>query len=225
MEGINMLPFHFLDDNEFCLFIKDIDSNNIVDMNNVNISQLNNTLFNQFGNTEAHNLQNCPDNNYYNNYCCLINECQYILPEEINNVTKNNLFSCCTYNINSIPKHFGEFEFECLNNSNFDVIGFCETKLTNDIEHLFELNNYNRFNNNKSRNSGGVALYVKNKFDNLILLNEFTRKSASIESLFIQFEINNIKIVCGVVYHRPDTSYNDFINEMNLIMNEVTKKL
>ena len=31
-----------------------------------------------------------------------------------------------------------------------NVISLCETKLTSDIDHLYELNNYNRYNNNKT---------------------------------------------------------------------------
>ena len=115
------------------------------------------------------------------------------------------------FNINSVPKKFHEFNLEC-NNCSFDFIGLCETKLTSDIDHLYELNNYNRYNNNRTRNSGGIALYVRNKFNNQTVFNDFTRSSDYLKSLFVQIKVDNCKIICGVVYHRPGSSHDQFIH-------------
>ena len=42
------------------------------------------------------------------------------------------------------------------------VIGICETKITNEIETMYNIAGYNMFTNNNQCNKGGVALYIKN---------------------------------------------------------------
>ena len=224
IQGI-LLPFHQLSDNEFDLVVHEFQFNQVNHRNDFNAAHLNNILFNQFNSYDSHNSQNCPDNNFFNNYNNSVNQCNYLLPGEINNIIEGNFFSCCHFNINSIPKHFQEFEIECVNtNSSFDIIGFTETKLTPDIEHLYEIGNYNRYNNSKNRASGGLALYVSEKYPNQYILNEYTKCLDFIESLFVRVEVGKISIICGVVYHRPGTSTREFVNEINLIMNEIINK-
>ena len=47
----------------------------------------------------------------------------------------------------------------------FDAIGFSETKLTSDIDFIYDIPSYTEFCNNCSRNSGGVALYVLDMYN------------------------------------------------------------
>ena len=225
MEGI-VLPYLHLNDADFNSIILELNSNySIGNDAYLSIDQLDNILFDQFSN-DRNNLEVFPDNNYYNSFCNSINQCKYILPEQINDETNNAFFSCCHININSVPKNLSNFQIECLdgNSGGFDVVALCETKLTSDIEHLYDINNYTRYYNSKSRKSGGVALYIKNEIKKQILLGDFTRCSDTIESLFVQMEINNQKVICGVIYHRPGSSHNEFINELNLILNELMKE-
>ena len=215
IEGI-LLPFQHLSDDNFSMIIQELNFDLINHRNNLDVMQLNEMIYDQFDFHESHNTENCPDNNFFNNYSTSVNQCKYLLPNEFNDNVKNSYFTCCQFNINSIPKHFQEFDVECINsNCSFDAIGFCETKLTADIEHLYEMNNYNRYNNSKSRNSGGVAMYIHNRLPNQCVLDEFTRNLDFIESLFIQLDVGNTKVICGIVYHRPGTSAREFINEIN----------
>ena len=164
MEGIYLpLPHNHLNNDDFHSYILESQSDHAFnDSLSLDLSELDKMVFNQFNEYNALNFNNCPDNNFYNLYIDAVNQCNYVLPNEVDNILENNTFSCCHLNINSVPKHFQEFEIECLNNKySFDVISLCETKLTSDIDHLYELNNYNRYNNNKTRNSGGIALYIE----------------------------------------------------------------
>ena len=49
-----------------------------------------------------------------------------------------NILSVISLNINSLPLNLHSFIDECINpmNHQFDVMTFCESKLTNDIQHL-----------------------------------------------------------------------------------------
>ena len=62
------------------------------------------------------------------------------LGSKLNDVRDTSL-TLITYNINSIPMHFNDFIEQCLGpiDHNFDLMGFCETKLTSDIEHLYTI--------------------------------------------------------------------------------------
>lgn len=42
----------------------------------------------------------------------------------------------------SIPLHFSELEYNNICVQHFDILGFCETKLTSDIENLFNPTSY-----------------------------------------------------------------------------------
>ena len=63
-------------------------------------------------------------------------------------------------NIRSVPKYHEGF-FSHFVDYDFDTIGFCETRLTHDIESLYLVPNYAMFCNHRSRNGGGLVLYIK----------------------------------------------------------------
>ena len=115
---------------------------------------------------------------------------------------------------------------QCLTplNHTFDIIGFCESKLTNDIENLYSLPEYTMFTNNTSRNSGGVALYAHNKYS-VIERNDLTVKNESIETIFIEILNNEGKdVVVGILYRRPHTDLNLFFNSLNNILSIINEE-
>jgi len=92
-------------------------------------------------------------------------------------------------------------------------LSFCETKLTTDIQHLFNVPNYNAYTNNLSRQSGGVALYVRNWHDSQ-LRPELTIMEHCLETLFIEIKNQEVNLVVGVVYRRPHTDFKHFLDKM-----------
>ena len=145
-------------------------------------------------------------------------ECNYYFPEPSNfyiNLNESYL-SLIHLNIGSIPKSLEGFIEQCILpfNVNFDILGFTETKLTDDIENLYDIPNYHRYCNNNSRRSGGVAVYVKD----VLKCRELPHLSCtedSIETIFV--EVNNDFIV-GVVYRRPNTNERVFLNKFSNIL-------
>ena len=65
-------------------------------------------------------------------------------------------------NICSLKSNFLNFQLEIADHFRPSVIIICETKMTNEIETLYNIAGYNMFTNNNQSNKGGVALYVKN---------------------------------------------------------------
>lgn len=122
-------------------------------------------------NEDAQNNDIDPDYYLVNSLNYKYPSCKYFFPNtpEVQLPTKNSFTLIC-HNINSLPLHFEEFSEECLcpYASNFDIIGLCETKLTNDIEQLYSIPNYTFITNNFTRNSGGVAMFIKSRYKYLI---------------------------------------------------------
>ena len=56
--------------------------------------------------------------------------------------------------------HFEAFQDQCITSIdiNFDVIGFCETRLNDNMTSLYNLHNFHTFYRNKSTSCGGVAI-------------------------------------------------------------------
>ena len=149
-----------------------------------------------------------------------LNNCKYYI-ETVPELSLDS-FSIYNHNINSLAKHFDEFlniNFE----SKFNVLTLCETKLTNDIVNMFDIEGYSMFYNNTSRKSGGVCMYVSNNYCKTFVRNDLTLNRTSIETLFVEIQHNKQNILVGVIYRRPGTDFDDFYNSLSSILN-VTKK-
>ena len=74
----------------------------------------------------------------------------------------DNIFSVMSLNISSLKSNFLNLQLEITDHFRPSVIGICETKITNEIETLYNIACYNMFTKNNQSNKGGVALYIKN---------------------------------------------------------------
>ena len=162
-------PFGDLTDEEFIyLFIcetSEIDA--YVDLNNFEVEKLNSMTFNQFPiHQECRYDQNDPNRFIRNNLNTLNPICKYYMPDELEtklmDFQTSNLKITC-HNINSLPIKFDNYveELSIFFKKEFDFIGFCETKLTDDIQQLYNHPHYNLLTNNTTRHSGGVCLYIR----------------------------------------------------------------
>ena len=83
------------------------------------------------------------------------------------------------------------------------------------------MQNYNKFTLNNTRSSGGTALFINQKFPNVKVRHDLNKQSNYLESLFLEIEINDKKSICGVIYHRPGSDHNRFINDLEAIVDKV----
>ena len=219
LNAIEFLPFHSIADFDFQDFIRFNSTNNLIinDCSNqlLDFNFINNLVYDQFDcSADDNDLLNA----FFNEYD-KINDCNYYMnPSEIINNEEKSLSLCCL-NINSIPKNLLEFSTQCLSNLNFtfDVLGFVETKLTDDIDHLYNIPSYSKYTLNSKRSSGGLAVFFKNNL-NVKLREDLNRQMQFIETLFVEIETDNKNIICGIIYRRPNASKPQFINELESIL-------
>ena len=218
MLSATILPFTNISDEE----LQNLANPNDHTENN-SINQLKTKIFSQFPSPpDKDRDENNPDSFIQKHL--KINEpvCDYYFPDNLtNNVCSDNrgVFKITHMNINSLPLKLENYKDECNNiiYNNFDVIGFCECKLTDDIQHLFELSSYNLFTNNVSRNSGGVALYI-NTVHTVSIRSDLTKLSPCYESLFVEIKQQHRNVVIGEIYRRPHTNPNDFLNSIHELL-------
>ena len=75
--------------------------------------------------------------------------------------------------------------------------------------------------NRNGKKGGGVAIYLPTRFEYL-LLNDLTKISNALESIFIEIiSHTGINKIIGVIYRPPQSSKDDFLNELqNILQNE-----
>ena len=131
-------------------------------------------------------------------------------------------------NCGSLGSKFDDFEnYISSLTFQFDIIALSETWLKADTNiALYQLNDYNMYRLDRiCRKGGGVAIYVKNTFKHR-LLNQMTYvvndllKCLSIELT----DQNNNKNIVTCLYRPPDSSIDDFINNIEKLFRNKQRK-
>ena len=139
------------------------------------------------------------------------------------NLTNSHL-SIIHANIRSMKCNFDNFLAEFLNFSKLpDVIGLCETRLSDDTQKLYKLDNFSLLATNVSDNKGGVCLYVSNIFESKIRADLCITKE-HIETIFAECTFNEKRFVIGVVYHRPGSSLASFQDDLASILERINSQ-
>lgn len=208
MEIDQVLPFHNINDVELIGAIN-------YDVHNYPLSVLNTLTYNKSAERSSNIIDNL--------YDPVINEpvCDYIFNSDFpTQIFPNNSLKILSYNISSVPQHLDSLYDQCLNSSacgvNYDVVGLCETRLNDNICNLYRLDNYLPYFQNKSTQSGGLAIYLHSKFQG-VKVNTACLQLPHIESLFIKVS-KPIKFVIGIVYRPPNSIFTDFLVSMEEIL-------
>lgn len=138
-------------------------------------------------------------------------------------LSNNNSCPTLMYNIGSIPLNLEKFLMYsgiASNSSNINIMAYCETRLSKDIEHLSSLNGYNLFTNNRNRYGGGVCLHVKRNISCHICVNLCTM-SDSTETLFIEATYLGKCVMFRIVYRRPNARIPSFIEIFDKILQDI----
>ena len=211
-------PFQLLDDIDF--FIHNEGSNETDGESGISLSELNRLCYPPInGEGDEYIGDVDPDVFLVNSLGLLVPDCKYYFPdtpEYILSPSHAKGFSVIHLNICSIPRNLDTFIDQCISplRWRFDAIGFCETRLNNDIEHLYDIPLYTKFCNNHSRNSGGLALYLLDTYDGNVRL-DLMYQEESIESLFVEIGCD---FVVGVVYGRPNKNPGEFLEKFHDIL-------
>ena len=211
------LFFPHLDDSELVELIGNDHSNSLT------FDEFSKLKLNLKSINDSHTLENLdPDLNIFNGF--LNPKTDYYMQSEFQDLIKfNSSYIILLYNINSIPNNLEKFLlFTEINSykSTADIMCFCETKLSKDIEHLYSLDGYNMFANSRNHYGGGVCIYIKKGiFCNT--LNDLSLMTDYIESLFIDAVYRNKSVFIGVIYRRPNASLSTFLQLFENLLSRV----
>ena len=224
---MNHLPFHRLLDGELLDIFND--NINVIDGFDFPLDLLNQLNFNQFDiDSNPSHLDIDPDDLLLNQMNDL--DCRYhfhdTLSDIIDNKNKTEKITILSYNVNSIPHNLENFLDVEINDfiSNIDIFALCETKLNDDIESLYNIDNFKLYTNNRNRHGGGVALYINDRFKNHKLRNDLTTQSPDFETLFVEIENCNNNILCGSIYRPPNGNIINFLDILSDLLERLTSE-
>ena len=97
-------------------------------------------------------------------------ECSYFTTDEklLSLTGERDCLLIMCLNIRSLPKHHDEFLTDFIDHD-LDVLEFCETRLTSEIQIMYDIPKYSMFSNQRNRKAGGLVLYIKYIFDATII--------------------------------------------------------
>ena len=124
-------------------------------------------------------------------------------------------------NICSLKTNFLNLQLEITDKFRPTVIGICETKITNEIESLYNLTGYGILTNNNQSNKGGLALYIKKSIPAMIKPAQ-TFIWGGIETNFADLNTPNGIITVGLIHKRSiDISVENFTIALETIISSL----
>jgi len=128
-------------------------------------------------------------------------------------------FSTIHFNIRSISNHFDDLSIflESIK-STFSLIALSEIWLpSKENVQFYNINNYNfECSLRSNSNYGGVGLYIHNSIPYKILnVNSITGS----ESLWLTINVNNVNIIIGLIYRKPNANLYDFLSCLDQTLN------
>ena len=224
------LPFDLLLDVEFFDLINNnqFNSSNIIRHGMLNLDQLNGMVLDLQHNDYNRYLHDSdPDINFFHDSNTLEDtDSIYIYDDQFKNLSELNAsnFTIMSYKISSLPKNFDYLADVMLSDTSLDIVGLCETRLSPDIDQLYELDGYSLYANDRSRNGGGVALYVSNRSDGHFARKDLTYMRDAIETVAVEIPGATRDSVVLMVYRKPSGDLNEFIGVMNDIMDTLSRE-
>ncbi len=130
-------------------------------------------------------------------------------------------------NIQSLPAKFDGLknilaDLEC-NHIEIDFILMCETFLSDMTSQHYDLPGYRLIcKNRQNKSRGGVAMYVKQKYNYQLREDLSIFKEGIFESVFIEINTKGEKCIVGEIYRVPNTNLSDSLNYYDTIVEKLT---
>lgn len=189
----------------------------------LSFDEFNRIEFNFLADADSNDLISCDPES--NSLCDLVlTNSEYIHEQDFNNALfPSSSSGIMFHNINSIPHNLENLvvNSDLSSMESIKFLLFCETKLSEDIEHLYEINNYTLVTNSRNHYGGGVCMYIRNQISYKIL-SPMSIMCDHIETLFVDTYLGKKEVVIGVLYHRPNSNYNLFIESLENILQEIS---
>ncbi len=134
-------------------------------------------------------------------------------------------FTSIHLNIQSLPAKFDKLKLLITeldeHKISVDFILLCETFLTDNISHMYNIPGYNLICNNRQNLRGGVAIYINSKLN-------FSRREdleiflpGQFESLFMEIKSKASPLIVGEIYRIPNTNEHDSIEKYETIVKQL----
>ena len=152
---------------------------------------------------------------YYNTQST--RNCTYYDVEDFNMLTINSNpheLSVISLNIRSIHANMEDFMSDFMSSgAKLDILSLVESRLSDDVQELYKLPNYDMFTNNRNTRGGGNCIYVSQKY-NAFEMSDFKILTSYLECLFVSFKLANKTYVMGSVYRPPGSDYAQFMFQL-----------
>ena len=131
----------------------------------------------------------------------------------------NDCIKLRSFNIRSSTLHLEQF-LDC-QNSSFDILCLCETRLTEEHYKSVHIESFHSFHQGRNRLGGGVSLYVKSTLSP-VLLPQLSFVTDSLETVAAQFSTSKGKRdVIISVYRPPKSNIADFMTNIEQLIRDV----
>ena len=119
-----------------------------------------------------------------------IPDSNYVFDNDVNREILSKYLTIMNWNVRSVSKNFKNFQtMFCPEIDNrCDIIGLCETRLSEPISHLYDLDGHTAFHLYRNRLGGGVSIYIRNNL-NPVLIPTLTFRTASMEIISTCFTL------------------------------------
>ena len=211
MESI--FPFYDLDDR--ILFSEFNDGN-------LPFSSYSGDLFNPFC-EDVDSDSVSPDEIHNTNLRYKISQSHYCDVDKFKDVlsSESSSLNCVFLNIRSIPSNLEEFVNDfSVSREHLDFICFAETRLSESISSLYNINGYKIFSNPRNSSGGGVCIYARSKY-RANIIESISLTSEVIETMFIKYRLNSKNFVVGCIYRPPSADISLFLEEISRIITHV----
>lgn len=147
---------------------------------------------------------------------------EFLGDREHENLSLIPQFTVLSFNIRSFS-NLQNFTDQCLQGIHFDVMGFQETRLNNNIASLFQLPGYNFYTQSRSTEGGGVALYVSDSYPSFLIRNMCFTESY-LECVAAEIKCPNGLYVCASMYRSPKGEIQRFIEKIYDLLTLISEK-
>ena len=149
-------------------------------------------------------------------------ECNYFYTSDLYDSFKKYTLNIMSFNIRSVPRNIDEF-FSDFHFGELDVIGMCETRLTESSSSLYKVRGYELFCRNRNVNGGGVLIYSKIK-NKPFLIEEFSLMETYLESVFLRLTVGGENFIVGNLYRPPNKDIDLFTLKLSSILEKISNE-